>query len=183
MSSIVSTNALLAPMTQLGIQTPPPTPSTSLPLHGRTRALLRATCNTSSEIAGRISERQSIRDFIAAFIGSRTDSGATDPVLYISGSPGCGKTALVNSMLATFEAELLANSISTTLINCMALNGLDAVWDRLLEELGSSTKRGCKTRSSEAVEGLLASQKSKWFVSSSMSDTRRLTSPWQCPCS
>jgi cell division control protein 6 len=152
-------------MPYLGLQTPPPTPSTCLPLYIQTRALLRATCNSSAEIAGRIPERQFIRNFITEFINSSTVSQVTEPVLYISGSPGCGKTALVNSILATLEVELIESNINLVSINCMALNGLEAVWERLVDELGSQDKRRGKTRNYEIVEKLLSNRASKWSVS------------------
>ena len=152
-------------MPYLGLQTPPLTPSTSLPLYIQTRALLRATCNTSAEIAGRIPERQFIRNFITEFINTSPVSQVTKPVLYISGSPGCGKTALVNSILAASEVELLENNINLLSVNCMALNSLEAVWERLVEELGSRDKRRGKTRSYEIVEKLLSNSASKWSVS------------------
>jgi cell division control protein 6 len=149
----------------LGLQTPPLTPSISLPLYIQTRALLRATCNSSADIAGRISERQFIRNFITEFISCGAVSEATQPVLYISGSPGCGKTALVNSILAGSEVELLENNINLVSVNCMALNGLEAVWERLIEELGSQDKRRAKTRNHEIAEKLLSNGTSKWLVS------------------
>ena len=152
-------------MPYLGLQTPPSTPSASLPLYIQTRALLRATCNTSAEIAGRIPERQSIRNFITEFINTSPVSQVTKPVLYISGSPGCGKTALVNSILAASEVELLENNINLLSVNCMALNSLEAVWERLVEELGSQDKRRGKTRSYEIAEKLLSNRASKWSVS------------------
>ena len=136
-----------------------------MPLHIRSRALLRATCNSSAEIAGRLLERQLITKFIATFISSSPDSNATNPVLYISGSPGCGKTALVNSILATFRVELLQGNTKVVFVNCIALNGLEAVWERLIEELGSPRKRSAKTRNSDIVEKLFAGQTSKWSVS------------------
>jgi len=89
----------------------------------------------------------------------------TKPVLYISGSPGCGKTALVNSILAASEVELLENNINLVSVNCMALNGLEAVWERLAEELGSQDKRRGKTRSYEIAEKFLSNGASKWSVS------------------
>ncbi|KAH9978853.1 P-loop containing nucleoside triphosphate hydrolase protein [Lactifluus volemus] len=162
-----STSNLVIPDTSiahLGLQTPPLTPSVSIPLHIRTRALLRATCNGSTEIAGRIPERQFIRNFISESISSRPTSEATRPVLYISGSPGCGKTALVNSILATFEVELLKNNVKLVVINCMALNGLEAVWERMIEELGSPDKWQGKTRSCEIVGKLLSNRTSKCII-------------------
>jgi cell division control protein 6 len=163
-SNLVIPDTPTTPIVQLGLQTPPLTPSVSIPLHIRTRALLRATCNGSAEIAGRIPERQFITNFISEFISSRPTSEATRPVLYISGSPGCGKTALVNSILATFEVELLENNVKFVVINCMALNGLEAVWERMVEELGSPDKREGKVRSCEIVGKLLSNRTSKWSV-------------------
>lgn len=164
-SNLASPDRSTLSVSSLGLQTPPLTPCTSPPLHIRTRALLRATCDSSTELAGRIPERQFIRNFITEFIKVRSVSEVTKPVLYISGSPGCGKTALVNSILATSEAELLANNISLVSVNCMALNGFEAVWDRLVEELGFPDKRGTKTRGCEVVENLLSNRTSKWSVS------------------
>jgi cell division control protein 6 len=165
MSNLASPDRSTLSMSHLGLQTPPPTPCTFLPLYVRTRALLRATCDSSTEFAGRIPERQFIGNFITEFIKSGPVSEVTKPVLYISGSPGCGKTALVNSILATSEVELLENNINLVSINCMALNGLEAVWERLVEELGSSDKRKVKTRNCEVVENLLSNGTSKWSVS------------------
>jgi cell division control protein 6 len=136
-----------------------------LPLYIQIRALLRATCNSSAEIAGRIPERQFIESFIAEFINSSPISEATKPVLYISGSPGCGKTALVNSILAASEVELLENNINLVSVNCMALNGLEAVWERLVDELGSQDKRKGKARNCDIAERLLSNRTSKWLVS------------------
>lgn len=164
-SNLASPDRPTQSVSSLGLQTPPLTPSTSLPLHIRTRALLRATCDSSTEFAGRVLELQFIRNFLTDFIQLRSVSEVTKPVLYISGSPGCGKTALVNSILATSEAEFLANNITLVSVNCMALNGLEAVWDRLVEELGFSHKRRTKTRSCEVVEKLLSNRTSKWSVS------------------
>lgn len=165
MSNIGSPDTPTLSVPYLGLQTPPQTPCTILPLYIRTRALLRATCDSSTEFAGRSPERQFIRNFITEFINSGPVSEVTKPVLYISGSPGCGKTALVNSILATSEVELLENNINLVSVNCMALNGLEAVWERLVEELGRSDKRRVKTRSCEVVENLLSTGTSKWSVS------------------
>jgi cell division control protein 6 len=163
-SNLVTSDTPTTSIAQLGLQTPPLTPSVPSPLHIRTRALLRATCNGSAEIAGRIPQRQFIRNFISEFISSRPITNVTKPVLYISGSPGCGKTALVNSILATFEVELLENNVKLVTINCMALNGLEAVWERMIEELGPLDKCGSKTRSCEIVGNLLSNRTSKWSV-------------------
>ncbi|KAI0066233.1 P-loop containing nucleoside triphosphate hydrolase protein [Artomyces pyxidatus] len=163
MSCIPNTPATA--LSRMSLQTPPATPSTSLPLHTRARGLLRATCNSTADIAGRSAERNIILDFVTAFIGSRPSNDEEfRPVLYISGSPGCGKTALVNAILTSLEVQMLENEVNVALVNCMALNGLDAVWDRLLEELGGVKKRGSKVRNSDLVEELLARRESKCIL-------------------
>lgn len=70
----------------------------------------------------------------------------------------------MNSILATLRVELVENNVKVVLVNCMALNGLEAVWERLIEELGSPRKRSGKTRNNDIVEKLFAGQTSKWSV-------------------
>ena len=65
-----------------------------------------AAYNSYAKIAGRIPEQQFIRNFIIEFINSSPVSQMAKPVLYISGSPGCGKTALVNTILAMTQNGL-----------------------------------------------------------------------------
>ncbi|KIM78909.1 hypothetical protein PILCRDRAFT_38396, partial [Piloderma croceum F 1598] len=116
----------------LSLSTPPPTPiHTTQPTHARARALLRATCNSSSaQIAGREVEREAVKAFAESFL--HDDDSNTPTTLYISGSPGTGKTALVNSVLRPYSNDSNLRIIS---INCMALNNLDELWDRIVEEL------------------------------------------------
>lgn len=82
-------------------------------------------------------ERQVIKNFL-----SRDDKDTT--TLYISGSPGTGKTALVNSILCEFQSDVVS-------INCMALNSVDELWDRMAEELDGKQGRGKKVKGREAV--------------------------------
>lgn len=152
------------------ISTPPPTPVSSLPLHTRARTLLRATCNSAdNQIAGRDAERTTIHDFITSFMDdSAMDADDVFTTLYISGSPGCGKTALVNSVLGQLNPE--ANGVKIIFINCMALNNLDALWDRMFEELDaarkqkSSPSKSRKAKGRDAIETLVAGLKTKWYV-------------------
>jgi cell division control protein 6 len=77
--------------------------------------------------------------------------------LYISGSPGTGKTALVNSIIRTFGAT--RSDVKFISVNCMALKSTDALWERLVEELGMPTQklstRTKKVKGREAVEAAL----------------------------
>jgi len=93
------------------------------------------------------------------------DDAATN--LYISGSPGCGKTALVNSILSELSPE--ATGIKIIFINCMALNDLDGLWERMSEELDAAHKQSSPSKSRKgkgraAVEALLSSLRTKWYV-------------------
>lgn len=150
--------------------TPPPTPVSSLPLHIRARTLLRSTCNNAdNDIAGRDAERAILRDFITSFTDdSAMDADDAHTTLYISGSPGCGKTALVNSVLGQLPPQ--SNGLKIISINCMALNNLDALWDRMFEELDaarkqkSSPSKSRKAKGRDAIVTLLAGLRTKWYV-------------------
>lgn len=160
-SSLFSTPE--AAVSRLTLATPPPTPPTALlPIYARARALLRTTCNGTAQIAGRDQERNAILKFVTTLTkdcSARNDNVST---LYISGSPGTGKTALVNSVLRTLDA-----TVKVVSINCMALNSVDALWDQLLDEFdrgkkGKTTGRGKKMRGKEGVETILSELQTKW---------------------
>ncbi|KAI0633404.1 P-loop containing nucleoside triphosphate hydrolase protein [Trametes polyzona] len=136
-------------LAQLSLATPPPTPPTTLlPIHVRAKALLRPTCNDTPQFAGRASEHQKIESFLISFLAEQTDANASS-TLYVSGSPGTGKTALVNTVLSAMDAKLLAKGIQVLSVNCMALDGVDAVWQRLADVLGSSFKASGRGRRSK----------------------------------
>ncbi|KAG1861603.1 P-loop containing nucleoside triphosphate hydrolase protein [Suillus subalutaceus] len=149
----------------LVISTPPPTPPVLLlPVYTRARGLLRSTSTSVSPIAGREDERQRILEFITS---SWCDS--THSSLYISGTPGTGKTALVNSVLRSFEESEGTSDLRVVSINCMALNGLDALWDRLYEELcrtetSKNATKPCKVKGKQAVEKALSTLNHKCIV-------------------
>jgi cell division control protein 6 len=118
------------------------------------RALLRATSNRSFQISDREKERTQIHDFVTSF-----DAKDVPTTLYISGLPGSGKTALVNSVLDKLDSSKL----KVISINCMTLNSIDALWERLLEELDEKKKSKTKQVSSqEVVECVLSTIKTKW---------------------
>jgi cell division control protein 6 len=151
----------------LSIGTPPTTPSALVPLHVRARGLLRATCNSTSAIAGRNDERTTIASFLHSFAaGTEEDAdNAGVSTLYVSGLPGTGKTALVNDILRGMEAEM--DGVVLITLNCMALNSADALWDRLQEELGVMKKTKARGRPKKldvqmSVAKILESSSTKW---------------------
>ena len=87
---------------ELTLSTPPPSPPASLlPIQARVCALLRFTSNnTSSSIAGRDVERTSLLQFLTSFSdGTSIDHDTQMTSMFISGAPGTGKTALVNTII------------------------------------------------------------------------------------
>ncbi|EMD37480.1 hypothetical protein CERSUDRAFT_114125 [Gelatoporia subvermispora B] len=158
-SAIDLASTLNSPIAALA--TPPTSPPSPLPLHARARALLRPICNDVSNIAGRNEERKLIREFITSFL-ALAPSSAENSALYVSGTPGTGKTALINAVMHSLEAELEPHTATVISVNCMALTSIDAIWDRLAEELSAGSrqvKRGrrkAKETPSQRVEALLA---------------------------
>jgi len=167
-TSSLSPSTPLAAISSLAIATPPPTPPIHLlPLHTRIRALLRSTCNnTHIPITGRQSERDTILDFIKPFIDdSAMDHDKTESSMFISGSPGTGKTALVTRIVRELATEYPSN-LKVISINCMALKTLDTLWERMIDELDlvafQKRSTGKKAKGREAVQALLRTTKLKW---------------------
>ncbi|KAG6334201.1 hypothetical protein ID866_4886 [Astraeus odoratus] len=150
-------------LSALALSTPPPTPHASLlPIHARARALLRATCNGNSTIAGRLVERETIKNFICSSWGDHS----ADPSLFISGTPGTGKTALVNAVLAELGEEYDVEIVS---VNCMAYQNAETLWDHLRDVLApaasikASPRKG-KAKGKPLLEDMLASRKRKCLL-------------------
>ncbi|KAJ3795165.1 P-loop containing nucleoside triphosphate hydrolase protein [Lentinula aff. detonsa] len=145
------------------LATPPATPLTLLPFHARVRALLRATCNNNASMPARDTERDIISKFIHDFL-SHSETGGLHS-LYISGSPGCGKTALMSSILDSLQLD----GTRIINVNCMALTNFDSLWDRLSDEfdgvLQKKRKSGItKGNSREVIESLLCGMTSRCIV-------------------
>ncbi|KAI5118200.1 hypothetical protein M0805_005554 [Coniferiporia weirii] len=149
---------------RLSLATPPSTPPFTIPLSQRVRALLRATSNAGNTMStdGREAERTIIESFLHSF---DADADVSESVLYISGAPGTGKTALVNAIVASAH---LGDAVRVVFLNCMAITGLDALWQRLVEELscavapkGRAGKRGAGKRLSgrDEVGAILEKQR------------------------
>ena len=108
-----------------------------------------ATSNSTSALmstAGREAEKAVIESFLH---GLDDDADVPESVLYISGSPGTGKTALVNSIIS--ENIDARSGLKVIFLNCMAIVDIDTLWRRLAEELGAvvspakkATRKGAK---------------------------------------
>jgi cell division control protein 6 len=150
---------------QVIIATPPPTPPTILlPLHGQVKSLLRATSNKGEmSVAGRENERAAIQHFLDIFFDDGAMVEAAPTSLFISGSPGTGKTALVNSVVA----DIAQDKAMVLFINCMALKTVDALRDLVCEELRAKQGKKSpakKVKNGNDVNSLLRSLGSKWSV-------------------
>lgn len=134
-----------------------------MPIHARARALLRPNSDCTGDMPGRERERSVIRDFITI-----SDDGDQITSLYISGSPGTGKTALVNALIQSLGSDLNETKLIT--VNCMALENVEALWERLSEEFQGPCKRKqsrrtAKGKGKETVEDILSGLDSKWYCS------------------
>ncbi|EJD03405.1 P-loop containing nucleoside triphosphate hydrolase protein [Fomitiporia mediterranea MF3/22] len=125
-------------LNNLPIASPPPTPPSSIPLYLRVRGLLRATSNANRgmSLEGRETERSIIESFLHSL---DADSDVSESVLYISGAPGTGKTALVNSIISSAK---VADDVKLLFMNCMAIPGMDALWQKLADEFEGATVKG-----------------------------------------
>ncbi|KAI9572037.1 P-loop containing nucleoside triphosphate hydrolase protein [Boletus coccyginus] len=140
-------------------------PIALLPIYARVRALLRSTCNGTFTIAGRTAERDVITRFVASAGVASCSDAPFKSSLFISGTPGTGKTALVNSILAGLE---YCQDLKVIKVNCMALSSLDDLWDCLCENMENSTlvkrTRGVKARGRRLLDRILASQERRCLI-------------------
>lgn len=161
-TSSLGTRTPSTTLSHLALATPPPTPpSVLVPIYARARALLRSTSNGTSPLSGRATERALISEFIASFF-DETESPASVQYtsLYISGSPGTGKTVFVNSVISE---TVIPPTFMVVTVNCMALNDLDSLWSRLVDEF-SSTKAKARKGGVDGVYQLLSTSRSKCLL-------------------
>lgn len=126
------------------------------------KALLRATCNDNdSTVAGRETEREIISKFLQPFVCDEEMQEDGPTALFISGSPGTGKTALVNSINRDLTKENADTAV--VFVNCMTVKTLDVLWDRIIEELRSirGAGRSKKEKGLAGVVNLLNSRDNK----------------------
>lgn len=83
---------------------------------------------------------------------------------------------MVNAVLRTMDNDFASAAVRVLFINCMALQSIDALWDRLIDELKNADpkpNKGAKAKkiketSAQTLERLLAERPSKWYVSLSV---------------
>lgn len=149
-------------LSYLALATPPPTPPSLLvPIYARARAFLRSTSNGLLPLSGRATERALISEFITSFVNEAKNPAPVQfTSLYISGSPGTGKTAVVNSVISELA---MPPTFRVIIINCMAFNDVDFLWSRLADELSSPKAKAKKTtKGVDGVNQILSAYRSKW---------------------
>lgn len=121
--------------------------------------------------------REAERAEISAFLGFLASGEATEHTsLYVSGTPGTGKTAFVRQIISQDPA----GDLVSVYVNCMGLQEA-AVWDAIVEEVDVShgdllrgrgkTKSKTGGKSAKAVfEKLLLHDDVKWYVSVLLKD-------------
>jgi len=134
------TRAESTPVVELGnlqLATPPVTPSNSgnntkanpftISFYSQARALLRTSSSSTSAVT--FNWRESERATIADFFAGKCDKSS----LYISGTPGTGKTALVNDIL-----KGMADDVRSEYVNCVGMGA------EVIGELARQTRGDCK---------------------------------------
>ncbi|KAG6372396.1 hypothetical protein JVT61DRAFT_7867 [Boletus reticuloceps] len=85
--------------------------------------------------------------------------------LFISGSPGTGKTVLINSVLAGFECS---HDFKVITVNCMAQDNVDNLWDCLCENIDNSTlvkwNKTVEAKGKRLLDRILASQERRCLI-------------------
>lgn len=84
-------------------------------------------CSDPGTLVGRDTERQELKNFVAA----RIDSG-TGGCLYVSGPPGTGKSALVNEISEEYSGQ---ETLGFSIVNCMSVKTATDLAKKLREDL------------------------------------------------
>lgn len=109
----------------------PLTPSNLQTVYHQARQLFSRSADPG-QLIGRDDERAQLRDFL-----SRCKTSRPSGCLYVSGPPGTGKSAMVNSM--TDEAASETDAVKKAYINCMSIKSSKDLYIILLDQLEGET--------------------------------------------
>lgn len=96
------------------------------------KALFRRTA-VPTRLVGRSQEKEIIIEFLEKHVLKNT-SGC----LYISGSPGTGKSAMLREIMADMEPkyeDITTHTVKVCSINCMSIKEPKAIYSKLVSEL------------------------------------------------
>ncbi|KAK4230488.1 cell division control protein 18 [Podospora fimiseda] len=128
----------------------PLTPSTVQTIYHKARQLFSRSADPG-QLIGRDNEREQLRDFL-----SRCKTSKPSGCLYVSGPPGTGKSAMVNSIADETAAE--SESVKKAYINCMSIKSSKDLYITLLDQLASETDLS-ETDAVEALQKLVLPKK------------------------
>lgn len=118
------------------------------------RSARRALCTTSSSLPGREKEIQELVDFFNEIIDEKK-SGS----IYISGSPGTGKSASITNIINSVEFK---KRLTCVYVNCTSINSIGSIYRKICGELNLKPGNGTTERDySLAVEEFLTKKHSK----------------------
>ncbi|KAL8304009.1 hypothetical protein RB597_004653 [Gaeumannomyces tritici] len=129
----------------------PATPAASQTIYHLARQLFSRS-NDPGQLIGRDNERERLEDFLA-----RCTSAAPGGCLYVSGPPGTGKSAMVNSVT---DELALTTSVRKAYINCMSIKSSTDLYVTLLDLLGS-TSGALESDPAAALQTLFLPKKKK----------------------
>ncbi|KAK3988102.1 cell division control protein 18 [Cladorrhinum sp. PSN332] len=128
----------------------PLTPSTLQTIYHQARQLFSRSADPG-QLIGRDNERAQLRDFL-----SRCKTSKPSGCLYVSGPPGTGKSAMVNSI--TDEAAAGSDHVKKAYINCMSIKSSKDLYITLLDQLDGETDLS-ETDAVEALQKLVLPKK------------------------
>ncbi|KAG0641123.1 P-loop containing nucleoside triphosphate hydrolase protein [Tuber brumale] len=106
-----------------------PTSVTATPTSVLTTAkALFSRGSTPGRLIGRDNEKRQLTEFLEPRISSHSGG-----CLYVSGPPGCGKSALLSEVMADLGADN-SETVKTAYVNCMAVKDPKGIYSKLLEE-------------------------------------------------
>lgn len=107
----------------------------STPTKGAATPTIMTTAKTlfsRSGEPGRLIGRDEERKQLASFLGPRL-SARSGGCLYVSGPPGCGKSALLTEVMGDLGADK-ADNVKKAYVNCMTMKDPKGIYVKLLEE-------------------------------------------------
>ncbi|CUS13798.1 unnamed protein product [Tuber aestivum] len=122
-----------------------------------TAKALFSRSSAPGRLIGRDDEKKQLTEFLGPRISSRSGG-----CLYVSGPPGCGKSALLSEVMADLGADQ-SETVKTAYVNCMAVKDPKGIYSKLLEEFFAGETLSSPT-GMEDLECLFISKKTRKTV-------------------
>lgn len=124
----------------------PLSPSSSQTIYSAARALF-ARGAEPGQLVGRDSEREQLTTFL-----DRCTSDSPSGCLYVSGPPGTGKSAMINSLMEKYSKQ---DNVKTSYINCMSIKSSKDLYVTLLNALDKENTATTEAAAVSALESML----------------------------